>query len=97
MLSPDTLLLAVFLAINVAAFLIMGWDKQRSRQSGAERIPEGLLFFIAITFGSVGVLVGMFVFRHKTQTWYFLLGVPLTIIQNIATLRVLAWLLDTLR
>lgn len=86
MLSPETFLLTAFLAINVAAFLIMGWDKQRSRQTGAERIPEGLLFFIAVTFGGLGVFVGMFVFRHKTQTWYFLLGIPLVIIQNIATL-----------
>lgn len=96
MLTPDTFILALFLGVNLAAFLVMGWDKWRSRQTGAERIPEGLLFFMAIALGSLGVFVGMFAFRHKTQTWYFLLGVPLAIIQNIVTLYALSDFLPAL-
>jgi len=78
--------LAIFLALNVSAFLLMWWDKARSREWGAERISEGLLFFLAACFGSVGVYLGMFCFRHKTRVWYFLIGIPLMLAQNIATL-----------
>ena len=75
-----------FLAMNLLAFGIMLLDKTRSRKNGVERISEGMLFFLATAFGSLGVFAGMFVFRHKTQKWYFLLGIPLLIIQNSACL-----------
>lgn len=83
----------LFLAMNVVAFLIMLWDKASSRKKDARRISEGMMFFLATVFGSVGVLAGMFVFRHKTRKWYFMLGVPLLILQNIAFLFVLFLLL----
>jgi len=75
-----------FLAINLLAFLLMFLDKVKSRKNNAERISEGMLFFMATAFGSVGVYVGMFAFRHKTQKWYFILGIPLLILQNSAFL-----------
>lgn len=75
-----------FLVVNVTAFLVMLWDKMQSRKSGAERISEGLLFFMATMFGSVGVYLGMFVFRHKTRKWYFLIGIPMLILENIVLL-----------
>ena len=61
-------------------------DKVKSAKPGATRISEGMLFFLATAFGSLGVYAGMFAFRHKTQKWYFLIGIPLLIIQNTATL-----------
>jgi uncharacterized membrane protein YsdA (DUF1294 family) len=81
-------LAAFFLLVNLTAFLIMLADKVRSRRGNAERISEGLLFFLATAFGSVGVYVGMFAFRHKTRKWYFLIGIPLLILQNLACLYV---------
>lgn len=75
-----------FLAVNVLAFLVMLWDKMQSRKSGAERISEGLLFFMATMFGSIGVYLGMFVFRHKTRKWYFVIGIPILILENMAFL-----------
>lgn len=75
-----------FLAVNLFAFLIMWRDKVVSRKHSANRIPEGILFFLAVVFGSVGVWFGMFAFRHKTQKWYFLIGVPLIFVQNCAIL-----------
>jgi uncharacterized membrane protein YsdA (DUF1294 family) len=59
-------------------------DKIKSAKSGSARISEGLLFFLATAFGSFGVYMGMFVFRHKTRKWYFLIGIPLLMIENIA-------------
>jgi uncharacterized membrane protein YsdA (DUF1294 family) len=77
-------ILIIFFAINFIAFLIMLIDKLKSTQRGAERISEGTLFFMAAVFGAIGVYLGMFTFRHKTQKWYFLIGIPLIILQNIA-------------
>ncbi|EKD58564.1 MAG: hypothetical protein ACD_56C00097G0009 [uncultured bacterium] len=77
---------ALLLIINLSAFVVMYLDKSRARESGAERIPEGLMFFSAAAFGGVGVLGGMIVFRHKTAKWYFYFGIPLLILQNMATL-----------
>ncbi len=91
---PDsyTLPIAVFAFVNLAAFFVMWWDKRQSRRTGAERISEGLLFFMAIAFGALGVFLGMFAFRHKTRVWYFLLGVPLAFLQNLAFLILVAQL-----
>ena len=82
-------LIGIFVFINLVAFIIIGRDKRRSiRGHNAERAPEGFMFFLATMFGSVGVYLGMILFRHKTRKWYFQLGIPLLIIQNMATLYV---------
>ena len=75
-----------FLAINLIAFLIMLLDKNKAKKPGAERISEGMLFFMATAFGSLGVYAGMFAFHHKTRKWYFIIGIPMLIVQNIAFL-----------
>ena len=67
-------------------------DKIKSATPGAERISEGMLFFLAAAFGGLGVYAGMFSFRHKTQKWYFLLGIPLLILQNMATIYLIYFL-----
>jgi len=81
-----SLIIAFSLLVNLTAFLIMLLDKSKSRRQGAERISEGMLFFMASMFGSVGVYAGMFAFRHKTRKWHFLIGIPLLMIENAATL-----------
>ena len=82
-------LLLLFGIVNSVAWLIMLWDKMESRKSGAERISEGMLFFLATIGGSIGIYLGMFMFRHKTRKWYFLIGIPILIFENIATLSIL--------
>ena len=80
------LLLVMFVIINLTAFVVMAVDKRRAaRGHNAERAPEGFMFFLATMFGSVGVYLGMYAFRHKTRKWYFQIGIPALIIQNIAT------------
>lgn len=81
--------LALYAMINVTAFLIMAWDKRQSRESGADRISEGMLFFMATAFGALGVFLGMFAFRHKTRVWYFLIGIPFALVSNLALLSVI--------
>ena len=63
-------------------FFLMGWDKSRSRERGSQRIPEGILLFLATIGGAAGVLAGMFFFYHKTKTWYFLLSVIILFLQQ---------------
>ncbi len=88
------IILGIFMVINFMAFLIMLWDKNKSKNWNNKRISEGLLFFMATCFGSIGVYAGMFVFRHKTQKWYFLMGIPLLMIQNIALIYLIFLLIN---
>lgn len=62
--------------INLDAFLLMRSDKRRA-QRGARRIPEATLFFVAVLGGSVGIMLGMRVFHHKTLHHSFTIGMPL--------------------
>ncbi|OIP58493.1 MAG: DUF1294 domain-containing protein [Candidatus Moranbacteria bacterium CG_4_9_14_3_um_filter_45_14] len=81
-----SVILTFFAVVNLVAFFVMWRDKARSKKAGAERISEGVLFFMATMFGSVGVYAGMFAFRHKTRKWYFIIGISMLIVQNIAFL-----------
>lgn len=81
--------LVLYVVANTVAFLIMAWDKRQSRVSGADRISEGMLFFMATAFGALGVFLGMFAFRHKTRVWYFLIGIPFALVSNLALLSVI--------
>lgn len=88
-MSPPLLYpaLAYIVIINLVALGVMLRDKQLSiRNNNSDRVPEGILFFLAALFGGVGIYVGMFLFRHKTRRWYFVIGIPLLIAQNLLTL-----------
>ena len=83
---PQTLFIlsiAVYLlAMNLLAFVLMASDKKKAK-SGAWRVPEKVLFLSAILGGSIGAIVGMQVFRHKTKHWYFKYGMPAILILQI--------------
>ena len=72
----------------ILSFFLMRSDKQRARTRSARRIPEKHLFLAALLGGSAGAMLGMLVFHHKTEKWYFALGMPLILLVQIA-----AWLL----
>ena len=80
------IIISFFVLVNLIAFLIMLWDKMKSRKGNERRISEGMMFFMAAVFGSVGVYAGMLVFRHKTQKWYFLIGIPMLMLENCSFL-----------
>ena len=65
-----------------------GIDKSKARR-GAWRIPEKTLFLLPLLGGSVGALLGMKVFRHKTKHWYFVWGIPIILLAQTA---LAAWL-----
>lgn len=64
--TSATLLLSAFVGINVAALVSMGLDKSFSR-SDSRRIPEVVLYVVALFGGSPGLLAGTHIFKHKTR------------------------------
>ena len=75
--------LLYLLLINAIAFLLMLVDKIKARKN-RWRIRERTLFFSALLGGSVGALLGMYTFRHKTQHLSFTLGMPAILIAQVA-------------
>ena len=71
------------IGINILTFLIYGADKWKARKA-RWRIPEDTLIWLAIVGGSIGALLGMFLFRHKIRDKKFTLGIPAIIIVHIA-------------
>ena len=74
--SPLPLLAGYLLLVNLWAFGLMAFDKGRARRRGARRIRERTLFLSALLGGSLGAVLGMWAFRHKTKHWYFKYGMP---------------------
>ena len=70
------------IGINVLTFLLYGIDKWKARR-GKWRIPEDTLIWLAIAGGSIGALLGMYLFRHKTQHKKFTLGIPAIILVQV--------------
>ena len=85
-----TLLAGYLLLVNLAGFLLMGLDKRRARR-GAWRISEKALFLPAVLGWSLGSIVGMRTFRHKTKHWYFRYGLPALLIGQLALAALLGW------
>ena len=85
-----TVLCIYLVVVNLAAFLLYGSDKRRAKR-GRWRISEKNLFLAAILGGSIGALVGMRVFRHKTRHWYFRFGIPLILVLQV----LLVWAIYT--
>ena len=79
---PKSLVLLYLILINAAGFLLMLADKLKAKR-GAWRIPEATLMGIAAAGGSIGVLWGMYLFRHKTRHIKFTLGIPLILAVQI--------------
>jgi uncharacterized membrane protein YsdA (DUF1294 family) len=78
----QNIILVAVAAINIGAFFAMGLDKRKSIV-GSERLPEVYFFFWAAFFGSLGIFLGMFAFRHKTRKMYFPVGIGLILLEQI--------------
>ena len=76
------LLLVYLLIINALAFVLMLADKYKAKKN-LWRIPEATLFLVAAIGGSIGSILGMYTFRHKTKHVSFLLGMPLILAVQI--------------
>lgn len=83
--SMSQLMLGAFIylvIINVIAFLAMYIDKRKA-EKGKWRVEESTLFSLAIIGGSIGAIIGMYKFRHKTQKLRFTIGFPVILITQM--------------
>lgn len=77
-------LFCYLLIINAFGFALMLSDKLRAKNH-LWRIPEAFLMLTSAIGGSVGILAGMHLFRHKTKHLKFMIGVPcILLIQVVA-------------
>lgn len=76
------------IVINIITFAVFGIDKKKAID-GKFRIKELTLFILSLLGGSLGGLIAMHTFHHKTRKWYFKFGIPLILIAWVA---LIAWL-----
>lgn len=75
--SPWGLLAGWLILINIVTFVVFGLDKLLAKHPRfRQRVPEKNLLLLAVVGGSVGALLGMYLFRHKTLHRVFRVGVP---------------------
>ena len=79
------ILLVYLLTVNAAAFILMLVDKFKAKRN-LWRIPEATLIGSAIIGGSIGALLSMYIFRHKTKHPKFTIGIPVTLALQITAL-----------
>ena len=76
-------LLAYYIVfINLLGIILMFLDKRKAVKN-RWRISENTLMFTALIGGSLGCLIGMYIFRHKTKHKKFTIGIPVLLIVNI--------------
>ena len=73
----------ILIVINIITFLVYGIDKWKAKQ-GNWRISEATLLTLAVVGGSIGALLGMQVWHHKTMHKKFKYGLPLILLAQIA-------------
>jgi uncharacterized membrane protein YsdA (DUF1294 family) len=69
------ILIIYLVVINIVTFITYGIDKRKAIKK-LWRIPEATLILLAAVGGSIGALLGMLFFHHKTKHRKFTIGVP---------------------
>lgn len=83
----------IYLAgMNVVTFLLYGVDKWKSKR-GKWRIPEATLIWMAVLGGSIGALLGIRLWHHKTLHTKFRYGVPaILLVQVLVVVSIICWM-----
>ena len=76
------MLIKYLVIINIIEFIIMGIDKFLAIKH-KYRIPEFTLLFLSLIGGSIGAVLGMLIFRHKTKKLKFKILFPLFLLIHI--------------
>ncbi len=74
-----------WILLNIVTFIFYGIDKWKAKHA-KWRISEATLLILAAIGGSIGAILGMYTFRHKTQHLKFKYGVPAIILLQGALL-----------
>lgn len=76
--------LLVYLAIiNAFSYLLMLVDKVKAKKK-RRRIPERTLLLVCAIGGSIGGMIGMKLFRHKTLHPQFTMGIPVMLAVQVS-------------
>ena len=94
--NPLALLGCYLLVMNLITFFVFGLDKwkakRKAKNEAVRRVPEKTLFLLSILGGSVGALLGMKAFHHKTLHKTFRFGIPAILaLQVLIPLALLLW------
>ena len=68
--------------INALALALMLIDKYKAKKN-LWRIPEATLLGISAIGGSLGAIIGMRLFHHKTKHLKFSVGLPILLVIHI--------------
>ncbi len=102
-------LLYYFIGINVLTFLVYGIDKwlstsgrllpkgRKKAKKNRWRVSESTLLTLALIGGSIGALLGIRVWHHKTMHKKFKYGVPLILLTQIALILLISFPLSLIR
>lgn len=77
------IILGYLVVINVVTFFLYGIDKWKAKRS-KWRIEESTLIWWAVAGGSIGALLGMKAWHHKTLHTKFTWGIPAILIAQLA-------------
>ncbi len=70
-----------WIVINVISLIVYAVDKFNAIE-GRSRIRILTLLGLALAGGTVGAMLAMYIFHHKTHKDYFVVGVPLIMIMH---------------
>lgn len=73
------IIIPTLVILNILGFILVSLDKYKAKNK-LWRIPERSFFLLSILGGSIGVYLGLFLFRHKTRNWYFMSVIPVIIL-----------------
>ena len=65
-MDPIILAVAFLILINLVSLLVFAWDKHCARRGGW-RVKERTLLLLAALGGSIGIVAGQKMLRHKTR------------------------------
>lgn len=85
MMSPKVYMIGYLCVINMMGFVLMGLDKWKAKHK-KWRIAERTLFLVGIVGGSPGCWLGMYIFRHKTKHWQFVVGMSAILVIQAAVI-----------
>ena len=75
----DAITIFYLVVVNLSTFVLC-WRDKSAAVNGSWRIPERALMFLIIAGGSLGMLIGMYLFHHKTKSPRFQITVPVVLI-----------------